>query len=347
MQRKLTLILLAALLGISSGCRREEIQFYTAAKDAPEPEAAQGPDGGHGHGEERAPIPRPRPQVTFKMPDGWQETAPGRMSVANFSIRSGAQEAQVTITPLPMLAGRDATIVNMWREQVGLKPLEADEVTRQLQDVVVGGETGKLFAVAGKPADGEEPARIVTAMVHRADASWFYKLSGDAALVEAQQPAFIEFLKSIQIQEPAGDATVADVSAGGSEPRWEVPGSWKQVAPGQMQIARFAVQKDGAGAEVFVSVFPNDTGGTLANVNRWRRQLKLAEVDEKELATLVTPLDPASPNAVLVDLTNDSQRMLGAIVPRGNQWWFYKLLGASTAVGAERENFIRFAKSNP
>jgi hypothetical protein len=98
---------------------------------------------------------------------------------------------------------------------------------------------------------------------------------------------------------------------------------------------------------VFVSVFPNDTGGTLANVNRWRRQLKLAETDETGLASMAAPLDAAISNSVLVDMTNDTQRMLGAIVPRGGQWWFYKLLGDSAAVGAERENFIRFAKSNP
>jgi hypothetical protein len=59
------------------------------------------------------------------------------------------------------------------------------------------------------------------------------------------------------------------------------------------------------------------------------------------------PLDAAIPGAVLVDLTNDTQRMLGAIVPREGQWWFYKLLGGAAVVGAERENFIRFAKSAP
>ena len=331
------------------GCRREQIRVYTAPKDPPpRQEAAHHPGDGHDHGEERATAPRPRPQLSWKLPGGWREVAPGQMNVATFSIHDANQEAQVTVTPLPMLAGQDALIVNMWRQQVGLKPLSNDVVMAQLQDVVVGGENGKLFEVAGKAAEGEAPARIVTAMVHRSDASWFYKLSGDAALVEAQKPAFIEFLKSIQIKEPAA-ADVSSANAGESgKPRWEVPGGWKQVPPGQMQVARFAVPpRNGASGEVFVSVFPNDTGGTLANVNRWRRQLTLPEVDQKSLASLATPLDPAIPNAVLVDLTNNSQRMLGAIVPRGDQWWFYKLLGDAAAVGAERDNFIQFAKSVP
>lgn len=339
--RKLEIISLVAVLALAAGCDREEIRVYTARKDPPpRQEEAHGPNDGHDHGEQE-PAPRVRPQVTWKLPAGWREIAPGRMSLASFSIGSGGEDAQVTITPLPMLGGRDAMIVNMWREQVGLKPLEEAEVAQQLQDVVVGGENGKLFEVAGKSGDGEKPARIITAMVHRPDASWFYKLSGDAAAVEKQKPAFIEFLKSIQIKDSsAGEpATTTDKSSH----KWEVPETWKPAKAGQMQVARFSAP----GGEVFVSVFPSDTGGTLANVNRWRRQLSLPEVDEKGLAALVGPLDASAPKAVLVDMSNDKQRMLGAIVPRGEQWWFYKLLGDAAAVGAERDNFIRFAKSNP
>jgi hypothetical protein len=340
-------ILLFAVAAVTfSGCRREKIRVYTAPKDPPprQQETAHHPGDGHDHGNEGEAAARPRPELSWKLPEGWRESAPGRMSVATFSITSGAQEAQVTVTPLPMLGGRDAVVVNMWREQVGLKPLEPDEVARQLQDVVVGPDNGKLFEVAGK--DGEAPMRIITAMVHRPDASWFYKLSGDAALVETQKPAFIEFLKSVRLKEP--DAAAAQPTGETGKPKWEVPGGWKQIAPGQMQVARFVVpQQNGAGGEVFVSVFPNDTGGILANVNRWRSQLKLPATDEKSMASLASPLDAAIPNSVLVDMTNNNQRMLGAIVPRGGQWWFYKLLGDSAVVGTERENFIRFAKSTP
>lgn len=338
------IVLMACVITLA-GCRREEIRVYTAPKDPPpRQEAAHGPNDGHDHGDEGAAAARPRPQLSWKLPEGWRESAPGRMSIATFSIASGAQEAQVTVTPLPVLAGKDAMVVNMWREQVGLAPLSNDVIMAQLQDVVVGGDNGKLFEVAGK--DGEAPMRIITAMAHRPDASWFYKLSGDAALVEAQKPAFIEFLKSVRLKEAA--ASEAPPAGETGAPKWNVPSGWKQIAPGQMQVARFVVpQQNGAGAEVFVSVFPSDTGGTLANVNRWRRQLKLPETDEKNLASWAAPLDPAIPNSVLVDMTNETQRMLGAIVPRGDQWWFYKLLGDGAAVGAERENFIRFAKSTP
>ena len=37
---------------------------------------------------------------------------------------------------------------------------------------------------------------------------------------------------------------------------------------------------EGAKADVTVSIFPNDTGGVVANVNRWRTQVGLPETDE-------------------------------------------------------------------
>jgi hypothetical protein len=329
------------LLVASFGCKREEIQVYTAPKEKRTPPSPAVAD---------SPSPRaqaPRPQVTWVLPAGWQEEGSDRMNVAKFSVKGpGDTQAQVTITPLPQLMGRDAQIVNMWREQVGQEPLSADEAARQFTPVDIGGEQGNLFEIAGTPGQATPPARIVTAMVHRSDASWFYKLSGDSALVETQKPVFIEFLKSIRLKEapPDADTTSSDTP----KPKWTVPGQWQEVAPGQMQMAKFTVPARGsAKAEVSVSIFPNDTGGTLANVNRWRGQIGLPAVQQSELGSIVSPLDPSNPDAILVDMKSDSKRMLGAIVPRGGSYWFYKLTGDAEAVAPEKESFVAFVKSQP
>ena len=273
------------------------------------------------------------------------------MSLANFTIAGGAgQEAQVSITPLPLMTGREALIVNMWREQVGLEALPDEEVTKQFQSVEIGAEKANLFEITGKGKEGAGPLRIITAMVHRNNSSWFYKLSGDAALVDAQKPAFLEFLKSIQISQTAAPAPATEVAAASDSPKrsWTVPPQWKELPAGQMQTAKFAVpERDGAKAEVSVSIFPSDTGGTLANVNRWRRQIGLGEVDEAGLAPIVSPLDPARPEAKLIDMTNNNKRLLGAIVPREGRYWFYKLLGDAAAVAPEKDAFVAFAKSKP
>ena len=98
---------------------------------------------------------------------------------------------------------------------------------------------------------------------------------------------------------------------------------------------------------MFVSVFPGDTGGTLANVNRWRRQLGLPEMQEGDLGSVVSALGSGNPQAKLVDLTNNNRRLIGAIVPRGGSYWFYKMLGDTEAVTPQKDAFMQFAQSAP
>ena len=115
-----------------------------------------------------------------------------------------------------------------------------------------------------------------------------------------------------------------------------------------MQIARFAVpDRGGARGEVFVSVFGNETGGLLAKVNRWRKEIDLPEVNEAGMAQVVSALDAANPEAKLIDMTNSNRRLVAAIVPRGGSYWFYKLRGDLEAVTPERDAFVAFAKSPP
>ncbi len=324
------------------GCKKPHIRVYLAPREVPATAAAEpAPER-----EESAP-PRPKPQISYTLPPGWTEAASSSVSVASFAIKSGSAEANVAITPLPNLAGKEAMVVNMWREQAGLAPIDDAELAKTLEPVEIGGKKGQIFEVLGA-REGGAPMRIVTAFYHENGASWFYKLAGDEALVAAQKPVFIEFLKSVRIKEPSAPAGDTPSAPPTSEFQWKVPDGWQTLKPGNMQVGKFAVpEKDGAKAEVFVSIFPNDTGGTLANVNRWAQQLGLPAVDDAGLANITAPLDPATPDAVLIDLKNDPRALLGAIVPRDGRWWFYKMMGGAPAVSAARESFIAFAKTQP
>lgn len=334
-------ILCVAICGLA-GCRKPFVRVYLAPKDGSDP----GPAPAHDHASNAAAA---KPQLSYTLPAGWSETTPNSVSLAAFSIKSGGVEANVAITPLPNLAGREALVVNMWREQAGLPPIDGVELAKTLEPVEIGGEKGQLFEVLGA-LEGGAPLRIITAFVHQPDASWFYKLAGDEALVAAQKPVFVEFLKSVRVKAAvSGEGKRAgEPSTPAPSPSLGTPPGWTALPPGQMQIAKYAVpEKDGTKAEVSVSVFPSDTGGTLANVNRWCQQLGLPAVDDGGLAKVVSPLDPATPDAVLVDLKNDPRAMLGAIVPRDGRWFFYKLVGDTAAVAAQRDAFVEFAKSQP
>jgi len=335
------MLLLAA--GLLAACGREDIKVYRVAKDQAAPPAAQSAPEGH------PDMGAAAPPLSWTLPAGWESLGAGKMSVASFNIpgKSG-QQAQVAVTPLRGLAGKEVLIVNMWRQQVGLSELPEAEAVKELTDVDVGGATGKMFDMAGKSATGAT-TRIVTAMLHQGDTSWFFKLQGDDELVTAQKPNFLAFLKSVKLPASVADEMAGAPSASpppGDTPAWPAPADWQAESPGAMQVAKFAVPAVGAArADVTISVFPNSTGGTLANINRWRRQLGLPPVDEAGLAPLIKPLDGKNPDAVLADLSNNGRRLLGAIVPAGGQWYFYKLLGDTAAVTAQEAAFTQFVQA--
>lgn len=337
----------AAVLSFAA-CEKPQIRVYTVPKEIPAASTAK-----TGEAEPEASAgPRVHPKLDYQVPAGWKDVGPSQFSLVNFRIPTDSGDVTVNITPLAGMAGHDAQIVNMWRQQVGQPALDEAAAAANFTPVEIAGEPGKLFEVTGTQ-DGK-PLRIVTAFVHRPDGSWFYKLQGPEPAVAAQKPAFLEFLKSVKIK--AGTAeTAAAPEKPAAEPAPQVnvvaPEGWQSVPPGPMQAAKFTVAKEGGKADVSVSVFASDTGGTLANVNRWRRQLGLGDVDEAGLQECVTQLGGASidgaPGPVLADFSNDNRRLLGAIVPREGHWYFYKMLGDAAVVNAEHDAFVQFVESQP
>lgn len=330
-------ILACALLVLLTACDEPKITAYRVAKEV---RSASAPDGspGHAHG---AASERQRPKVTFTLPQGWKEVPLGPVNSAAFVISGeGGKNADVSVAALPFLAGRETDIVNLWRAQLGLEELTPEQAREQLKDLKINDEDGKTFEVSsGTAADAQ---KIVTVMVHRPGASWFYKLSGDTSAVEKERATFLEFVKSVKPVEGTAEEPEPQELLG------HAPSDWKALPVGNMQLAKFSVPEvQGATGQVSVSVFDSDTGGTLANVNRWRRQIGLNHLDEQQLSGALAPLDPKVPGAVLVDMTNSTQQLLGAIVPRGSMWFFYKLTGNPPAVSAQKDAFVRFAAAHP
>ena len=125
---------------------------------------------------------------------------------------------------------------------------------------------------------------------------------------------------------------------------WDVPGDWKVVQSDQpMRLATY----DASGAEVTVAAFPGAVGGMLANVNRWRGQIGLAAIEERELAPLLSSTsDHGTDVATLAMTASDGRVMLAAVVTPGDgQTWFVKSTTDATRAAALRPTFDAFARS--
>jgi hypothetical protein len=317
----------------------------------------------------KAPPEMPSvPNAQWKTPPNWKEQPAGDMRIARFAVPGKeGQDADVSVIPLPGISARKEDIVNLWREQIHLGPIKEEDLSNQLEKVEIGPGQAELFdMVSTEPLIQDKfKRRILVAMFSQGATSWFFKMTGEDELVREQKPVFLEFLKSVTIgpadsevassphdfSGSSGNPAAAAGSEGPAKPDWQVPTDWKEQPPSQMLLAKFLLSGNGgAKAEVTVSVFPGDTGGLLANVNRWRGQVGLQPVAPAELPKLPS-LDVLGGKATLVDVSGVSPRngqkvrLIGAVVPREGSTWFYKLLGDDEVAQQQKPAFLKFIQT--
>jgi hypothetical protein len=310
------------------------------------------------------------PALQYKRPAEWQEVAPGQMRAASFRVPGkDGKQADVSVIPLPGLAGSDLDNVNRWRGQVGLPGVSEAELATLAQPVEIAGQSAKLYEQAGANPGSGEKSRILAAITRRTGVAWFFKMTGEDSLVAEQKPAFIEFLKSVTFPAATGQAqlppshppigdgsmmtpTGAAASSGQAKPNWEVPSGWKEIPGGQFLVAKFALAGDGnAQANVNVSMSSGDGGGLLPNVNRWRAQIGLVPEAEADLSKELQSLDLLDGKATLVDISGQDAskgqkaRLVAIVLPRSGSTWFYKLMGDAQVVGREKQAFVKFVQT--
>ena len=134
--------------------------------------------------------------------------------------------------------------------------------------------------------------------------------------------------------------------------QWTAPSGWEEQAASGFRKGSFLVRgADGKTADVSVISFPEAAGGLLANVNRWRNQLKLAPVSDATQAG--TPMAAAGHDMFFVDLVSEQAigsdgtktRILGGVLPLGSETWFFKMMGPDELVESQRGAFKQFLES--
>jgi hypothetical protein len=146
----------------------------------------------------------------------------------------------------------------------------------------------------------------------------------------------------------AGEVPPPPTPTGAAALRWTLPAGWTEAARGTgMRYATLAAPVEGR-VDVSVTVLPGAAGGELANVNRWRNQIGLGPIDERELAaarkTVRTKAGPVS----VYDFSNDgakSRVVAGLASARDGSTWFVKMTGDAAPVAAARADFLRLLES--
>jgi len=143
-------------------------------------------------------APEGAKDIKLTPPEGWTPSEGSAMRAASFGI-VGPDEAtaDVSVVPLPGDSGSVLDNVNRWRSQLQLGPIDSED------DPALGEKSespaGEIFLshmVSTEPVLDGKKAAIGSAILKRPGMTWFFKITGEAALVEANREKFEAFVRS-------------------------------------------------------------------------------------------------------------------------------------------------------
>ena len=170
----------------------------------------------------------------------------------------------------------------------------------------------------------------------------------DQGLYDAQKKYFRSYFL---VPESIGGAGWAQIRVGSSQ--WIQPEHWNEIEGSQFSLMDFEAVHDGQRAAISVTKLAKNAGGELANVNRWRKQIGLKEIELAQLEKTKQPFAVDGNPGTFVELkgTRDGKpaTTLGVIhtityrtLP---ETWFYKITGDTAAVVKEKDAFRDYVRS--
>jgi hypothetical protein len=364
------------VLLVFAGCGEREIQVYRVPKDA----------AGAGAPSVSAGV-RPAPGILWEAPAHWQEQTPGNVRVGSYLVPGPTRPADFAITSFPGDVGGDLANVNRWRGQLGLDPIDASELPAALERIEA--PAGEFLLADLVAPSGDPPVRMLVALFKQPDRTWFFRLTGDDALVAGERDHLTALLQTVRFgaegrtaptapslasgpvlpgqlpasslppgHPPIDPATVLPpalppghplaADTGGAGPFvWSAPPGWEAQPLAPMRLGSYRVRGlDGTSADISITALAGDAGGLLENLNRWREQVELPPWSRAEMSAQLRHLDVGPLHFEVVDFRGPTgQAILGGILFRDGQTWFFKFTGPVALAAEQREPFIDFLRS--
>ena len=351
------LVICSALIGalLTSCEKNSEIKVYRVSKAPLEESAPQQQDAVPTN----TAAPRmpgglaPAADTTVVTPPNWEPQPLSQMRQASFLVKGdNGAVADVSFVSLGSAAGNVLENVNRWLGQLGQPPITDQKLGEIAQRLHTSLGDVTVVDLAGLPdnADPARDGRIIAAMVTTANATLFFKMRGNADLIEAQKGEFIKWVAAVcnaQTQSaPPQMAAAPPQTTSAPQIKWTTPESWTEVPPSSMRYASFnAPADDGGKIDISIVTFPGDGGSDADNINRWRGQMGLAPVDASTVTSQIAPLKTADTTFSTTDIAGDKTRTIAAWTRRDGRVWFFKATGPNAAVEKEKPKFVKFIES--
>jgi hypothetical protein len=130
------------------------------------------------------------------LPAGWSVGPENSMRKATWIVAGpNGSKAEIAVTVFPGSVGGLTANVNRWRGQIGLPPASPDEIAASAKSTKVGGIDSQRFVMTA--TDGKKSVDAV--MTSKDGATWFFKMNGETAAVEANATSFVAFLSASKL----------------------------------------------------------------------------------------------------------------------------------------------------
>lgn len=145
--------------------------------------------------------------LSWETPPGWVQAE--RSQTRPINLRFGPNgEGECYLSMLPGGAGGTAANVNRWRRQMGQAELPEAELASLPKRVLMGIE-GVFVSLDGSytnvgSAEATPDQRLMGVIAALGEVGLFVKMVGPKELVEANQSAFDQFIKSLSLRLPQG-----------------------------------------------------------------------------------------------------------------------------------------------
>lgn len=134
--------------------------------------------------------------LQFDTPGGWVKQVPSGIRKAELNYNSPDGTATITVTVFPGDVGGLLSNINRWRQQVGLPAITNADLPQATTPSTVSNHRATYVRLAG------DTQSILGALLPFHGKTWFFKMLGDTKTVLSQEPAFQQFLDSVQIEDP-------------------------------------------------------------------------------------------------------------------------------------------------
>ncbi len=305
-------------------------------------------------------------RANWKLPAGWKEEAGSGIREATIVI-PGDERLEITVNVASWPGTQESLLanVNRWRGQMQLPTIGPQQLAEVTREAKAGARTITIVDLRGQfKTGGMTPPFASGAFGPRATGG--RRSSSNLPAGHPPIDAELDANSNLPAGHPAID-TAAEPATGTNPPnetgpsevpKFTAPASWKAVPAHSPRKAEFAITDGRQEARVTLIDFSANEGPMIAdpllNINRWRREVGLEEIQKDALAkateTIQIDGQPATFAAMIPDAAKSEQSQvalatLAAMVRNGDRIWFIKMMGSRDLVAARQNEFKTFLKS--